>query len=227
MQSPQLQSGRLAAPTTLIAPQAAPETPEFDITAMVDLVFMMNIYFLVTFVTVALGEINLPDGHARRGRSTPTRRSILTVHRQPRRQERHRVPGRRREGRADHRRRASRRSRSRDAVEKGVAAGKTDVLLKAEKKVRLGDLFRIATRRRRRGREAARGRDGEGRDVMTITFPCPHCGKQLDAPTRWPASSGRARSAGRTVTVPRRVRPPRPATAATPSRAGRSTIRCC
>src|SRR5262245_12155256 len=33
---------------------------EFDITAMVDLVFMMNIYFLVTFVTAAFGEINLP-----------------------------------------------------------------------------------------------------------------------------------------------------------------------
>src|SRR5262245_52051422 len=33
---------------------------EFDITAMVDLVFMMNIYFLVTFITVALGELNLP-----------------------------------------------------------------------------------------------------------------------------------------------------------------------
>src|SRR5215210_4330985 len=33
---------------------------EFDITAMIDLVFMMNIYFLVTFVTAALGEINLP-----------------------------------------------------------------------------------------------------------------------------------------------------------------------
>ena len=33
---------------------------EFDITAMIDLVFMMNIYFLVTFITAALGEINLP-----------------------------------------------------------------------------------------------------------------------------------------------------------------------
>jgi hypothetical protein len=30
-------------------------------------------------------------------------------------------------------------------VEQGVAAGKTDVLIKAEKKVRLGDLFRIST----------------------------------------------------------------------------------
>src|SRR5258705_6279883 len=37
-----------------------PEPPEFDITAMVDLVFMMNIYCLVTFVTVAMGELSLP-----------------------------------------------------------------------------------------------------------------------------------------------------------------------
>lgn len=32
----------------------------FDITAMIDLVFMMNIYFLVTTVGAALAEINLP-----------------------------------------------------------------------------------------------------------------------------------------------------------------------
>ena len=37
-----------------------PEPPEFDITAMVDLVFMMNIYFLVTFITVAMSELSLP-----------------------------------------------------------------------------------------------------------------------------------------------------------------------
>lgn len=36
------------------------EDAEFDITAMIDLVFMMNIYFLVTFIGVALGEIDLP-----------------------------------------------------------------------------------------------------------------------------------------------------------------------
>ena len=33
----------------------------------------------------------------------------------------------------------------RAAVEEGVAAGKTEVLLKAEKKVRLGDLFRVSS----------------------------------------------------------------------------------
>src|SRR5215470_13767934 len=44
----------------LVARRLDPEPPEFDITAMVDLVFMMNIYFLVTFVTVAMGELTLP-----------------------------------------------------------------------------------------------------------------------------------------------------------------------
>src|ERR1043165_4536626 len=44
----------------LVARRPDSEMPEFDITAMVDLVFMMNIYFLVTFVTVAMGELTLP-----------------------------------------------------------------------------------------------------------------------------------------------------------------------
>ena len=36
---------------------------------MVDLVFMMNIYFLVTFITVAMGELNLPAAtHVTRAR---------------------------------------------------------------------------------------------------------------------------------------------------------------
>jgi biopolymer transport protein ExbD len=33
---------------------------KFDITAMIDLVFMMNIFFLVTTITAALGEMDLP-----------------------------------------------------------------------------------------------------------------------------------------------------------------------
>src|SRR5918995_555295 len=45
----------------LIARRPDEEPPEFDITAMVDLVFMMNIYFLVTFVTVALSGMSLPS----------------------------------------------------------------------------------------------------------------------------------------------------------------------
>ena len=33
---------------------------EFDITAMIDLVFMMNIFFLVTSIASSLGELDLP-----------------------------------------------------------------------------------------------------------------------------------------------------------------------
>ncbi len=120
-----------------------PEPPEFDITAMVDLVFMMNIYFLVTFVTVAMGEIALPSARHAAPLDADTA-TILTVARtldgksitvyigdgpkgepltEPAQQEK----------------------RIQEAVEQGKVAGKTDVLLKAEKKVRLGELFRVAT----------------------------------------------------------------------------------
>ena len=36
------------------------EDAHFDLTAMVDLVFMMNIFFLVTSITTALAEMDLP-----------------------------------------------------------------------------------------------------------------------------------------------------------------------
>ena len=116
---------------------------------MVDLVFMMNIYFLVTFVTVAMGEIESARGRRMRRRSMPTRPSILTRRSQPRRQI----------GRSCTWATATKANRSttsteqeqqiQAAVEQGVAAGKTAVLLKAEKKVRLADMFRISTAARR------------------------------------------------------------------------------
>ena len=40
----------------LFARRSDDEPPEFDITAMVVLVFLMNLYFLVTFLTIAMGE---------------------------------------------------------------------------------------------------------------------------------------------------------------------------
>jgi biopolymer transport protein ExbD len=118
------------------------EPPEFDITAMVDLVFMMNIYFLVTFVTVSLTQVDLPAAvHAAPldadtsvtftivgGGSDP-----LVVYVGDRESG---IPVRGVEQQA---------ASVRAAVEEGVAAGKTEVLLKAEKKVRLGDLFRVSS----------------------------------------------------------------------------------
>src|SRR5262245_36678913 len=128
---------------TLLGRKPYQETPEFDITAMVDLVFLMNLYFLVTFITVALAEINLPTAShcepllsddaviltvlgSLDGKSVTvtigekdTAVTISSPDEQP--------------------------ERIAAAVEQGVAAGKDKVLIKAEKKVRLGDLYRIAT----------------------------------------------------------------------------------
>jgi biopolymer transport protein ExbD len=119
------------------------EPPEFDITAMVDLVFMMNIYFLVTFVTVALGELNLPSADycnpldadtaviVRMMRSLDGKSATVFL-----------GDGDKGEPLNDG---AEQERLVQAAVEEGVAAGKTAVLLKAEKKVRLADMFRIAS----------------------------------------------------------------------------------
>jgi len=125
----------------LIARQPHKEPPEFDITAMVDLVFMMNIYFLVTFVTVAMAEIDLPaathaaplDGDSAvvvtvtGGGGQPVMVYLGDTQSGE--------PLRDAEAQED---------RIRAAVEQGLAEGKTEVLLKAEKNLRLGELFRIS-----------------------------------------------------------------------------------
>ena len=127
----------------MLQPLAHRETPEFDITAMVDLVFMMNIYFLVTFVTVALAEVNLPAAsHAAPldaesaviftlTRGTTERPVIVYI-----------GDGTKGEPLTDP---ETQEARIQAAVEEGVAEGKTAVLLKAERDVRLGDLHRIST----------------------------------------------------------------------------------
>src|SRR4051812_12794346 len=119
-----------------------PEPPEFDITAMVDLVFMMNIYFLVTFVTVALGELNLPTAkHVTAldadsaviltvARSLDGKSIVLYI-----------GDGAKTEPITET---AQQEKRVQEAVEQGKAAGKTDVLLKAERKVHESDVYRLA-----------------------------------------------------------------------------------
>ena len=125
----------------LIGRKPIEETPEFDITAMVDLVFMMNIYFLVTFVTVALAEVDLPTAThvAPLDGDSAVVITIVGDSEQPatvyigEREKGERIGNR--DQIAD---------RVRAAVEEGAAAGKTEVLLKAEKQVRLADLFRVS-----------------------------------------------------------------------------------
>src|SRR5512137_2171444 len=45
---------------TLVPRMALVDDARFDVTAMVDLVFMMNIFFLVTWAEMARAEIDLP-----------------------------------------------------------------------------------------------------------------------------------------------------------------------
>jgi biopolymer transport protein ExbD len=127
----------------LIARRLDPEPPEFDITAMVDLVFMMNIYFLVPFVTVALGGLALPMAKHVAALDADSA-VIFTVTRTLDGKSINIYVG---DGEKNEpiTETAQQEKRVQEAVEQGKAAGKTDVLLKAEKKVRLSDLFRIAT----------------------------------------------------------------------------------
>ncbi len=127
----------------LIARRSDEEPPEFDITAMVDLVFMMNIYFLVTFITVAMGEMNLPSAdHA-----SPLDADTAVIFSLTRSLDGESVTlfvgdGDESEPIEDH---AQQEQKVEAAIEEGIAAKKSAVLLKAESKVRLADLFRISS----------------------------------------------------------------------------------
>jgi biopolymer transport protein ExbD len=128
---------------SLVARNPLEDDAEFDITAMIDLVFMMNIYFLVTFLTAAMGEITLPSATHVAPLDPDTAVAVtvlgsldgesITVY-----------LGENAEGEqisdAD-----MQEERIRKWVEQGVQEGKTAVLIKAEKKVRLKHLFRVSS----------------------------------------------------------------------------------
>lgn len=127
----------------LVARRTMGDDAEFDITAMIDLVFLMTIYFMVTFLTAAMGEINLPTA-AHVAALDPDTSVAVTVM-----------------GSLDGKsisvflansdsgesiNDAEQQEKSvREYVEQAQADGKTDVLIKAERKVRLRDLFRVST----------------------------------------------------------------------------------
>src|SRR5262245_35469088 len=127
----------------LIARRPDSEPPEFDITAMVDVVVMMSIYLPVTFVTVALGEMKLPAAKHVLALNADSA-VVLTVARSLDGKSVTVFLGDGDKAEAIHDV-ALQEKRVQEAVEQGKVAGKTEVLLKAEKKVRLVDLFRVAT----------------------------------------------------------------------------------
>lgn len=119
------------------------EDPHFDITAMVDLVFMMNIFFLVTWVGAAMAEIDLPT--ARHCVAVdPEQTLIVTVLSGPDRQTPVIYLGEVRSS-AKPIDPAEIDETVRAAVEKFAADGKHTVLIKAEKQVQVQHTARVAT----------------------------------------------------------------------------------
>jgi biopolymer transport protein ExbD len=119
------------------------ENAEFDITAMVDLVFMMNIFFLVTWVGASMTEIDLPA--ARHCMAADTDMAVIvTVTESGNRQGPAVVIGESGTGRAltDP---SEIEQMVRAEVEKGVRAGKDTVLIKAEKRLRVRDVAGVAS----------------------------------------------------------------------------------
>ena len=127
----------------LLARKPLDDDAEFDVTAMIDLVFMMNIYFLVTFLTAAMGEIDMPSATHVAALDADTSVVItvlgaldgesVIVH-----------LGDGKEG-EEIRDADVQEERIRQWVEQGVNEGKTAALIKAEKKVRLRHLFMVSS----------------------------------------------------------------------------------
>ena len=137
------QSLALTDESEALIPRKPPvEDAHFDITAMVDLVFMMNIFFLVTWVGAALAEIDLPSARHCVA-ADPESCVTVTVLADP-----GAVPL----VYVDDARAAARPADSaeleeliRAAVEKGAREGRNTLLIKAEKQVRLQDVARVAS----------------------------------------------------------------------------------
>lgn len=116
---------------------------KFDITAMIDLVFMMNIFFLVTTITAALAEMDLPV--AKHVVAADLDNAIifsLTLDPNGGGTVLYVGDGTDGEPLASP---EDQTSAVRTAVENGMREQKTTVLIKAEKNVRLRDLNRVAS----------------------------------------------------------------------------------
>jgi len=127
----------------LIARKPSQDEAKFDITAMIDLVFMMNIFFLVTMVTAALEEINLPSAR----HCVPADRDasvIISILEAPDGGAGLVFVGEANSG-ASVKELADQERRIKAAVEEGVQARKTTVLIKAEKNVHLRDVARVGS----------------------------------------------------------------------------------
>jgi biopolymer transport protein ExbD len=110
----------------------------FDITAMVDLVFMMNIYFLVAWIVAAVAEVDLATAkHCVAADAEKAVVITITAGSPPAVYLGDVSPGKAIDPYEIE-------WRLKDAAEAGMREGKKIVLVKAEKRVRLRDLVRIS-----------------------------------------------------------------------------------
>ncbi len=142
MSAPATSSGLENPFDQLLGRKSLRDDAHFDITAMIDLVFMMNIFFLVTWIGQSMDELNLPAAQhcAAVDGDTSVMFSVVpdfegdsvtlfigddtkTPITDPERQE----------------------QAIRGAVEEGLVDGKTSVVFKAEKKVRLREMARLTS----------------------------------------------------------------------------------
>ena len=135
--------------SALVSPKPPSEMPEFDITAMVDLVSLMNIYFLITLSVGSATEIDLP----RAVRSKPLdEANATTITVLPGRDVNSVVvyigDGKQGKGMTDP---TEQEEQVGAAVEAGLARQKTDVLIKAERAIRLREIQRISAAATREG----------------------------------------------------------------------------
>jgi len=133
----------------LIPSKPAGEMPEFDVTAMVDLVSLMNIYFLITLSIGSATEIDLP----RAVRSKPLDAEVATIitvlpGRDPSSVVVYLGDGKEGKGMTDP---TEQEEQVAAAVDAGLARQKTEVLIKAEKAIRLREMRRISAAASREG----------------------------------------------------------------------------
>jgi biopolymer transport protein ExbD len=137
-----LDQGALAESEPLVARKPLVEDAHFDITAMVDLVFMMNIFFLVTWVGAALAELDLPT--ARHCVAADPEACVIVsmvVGASPQSPLVYLGDARSSAQPIDS---PDMDDLLRAAVEKGSREGRNTLLIKAEKRIRLQDIVRVA-----------------------------------------------------------------------------------
>lgn len=123
---------------SLVPRRSLLDEARFDITAMIDLVFMLNIFFLVTAVGAAMAEIDLPAArHCAPANRDDSVIISITGGAMGKAAMFHVGEGNPGEPRAADDR-LERKIRA--EIEAGVRAGKTIVLVKAEKSARLRDV---------------------------------------------------------------------------------------